>query len=213
MTDRRFARPRAIALAAVLGLAGMSGAARAETSGGYELTCTGVFAADASIDDLRAAFGAAMVTVEQVPGVEGTTEEATVLHAGTARRRLEVIWLDAAERRRPIQLTTRGSDWRYAGIGPGSTLDEVVRQNGAPIMISGFGWDLGGFVMSFGGGQFDAAPNGCRLTIRFAPAEGIPIPDRLEGDGVEIRSDDKALRKLKLKVEEISLGRSFPESQ
>lgn len=140
------------------------------------LACRGALAPDASAASLAARFGAANVTDGDIDVGEGETEPGTVVFAGDPASRLEVLWVDAAERRRPSAVMARRWDgqeisrWRTPrGVTLGLGLRAIERLNGRPFTLAGFGWDYGGGAEDWGGGRLASdQPAGCRLALRFS---------------------------------------------
>ena len=101
-----------------------------------------------------------------------------------------------------------GSHWKTAdGIGIGSTLAEVEKLNGKPFKLSGFDWDLGGFVNDFAGGALLKRAGGCRLGLRFEPGTGAiaNATAKVAGDK-RFSSADPDMRAAKPVVSEISIS-------
>jgi hypothetical protein len=202
-------------LAASLAAAWHASAAPAAEPGPAALVvaCTGPFARDADRAGLADRFGKENLRDEEVGGAEGDTSRATVLYPDDPRRRLEITWWDEAGQRRPATIRTReeASDWTVGGIGIGAGLADVAAANGAPIILSGFGWDYGGLVTDWGGGKLASAAgsteSGCRLQMGFSPQ--ADAPDAIMGDGVVLRSDEAAVLASRPAVVELGIG--WPE--
>jgi hypothetical protein len=91
--------------------------------------------------------------------------------------------------------------WHISGGIPfTSTLEELEKRNGRPFVFNGFGWDLGGFITSWVGGKLEKLLQGVRL---FVDCKG-PYPDRMNGDGVRLRSDDPDIRRLQCTTQVIN---------
>ncbi len=173
------------------------------------LACTGPFARDSSHDRLVAAFGAANVAFGKVDGPESSEHEATILFGSDPERRLEVTWRGAT-RSRPDVISFEGSGWVAPhGIRIGASLDAVVRRNGQPFRISGFGWDNAGLT-AFQRGRLAAVPGGCRIAVRFAPGVPEPLGRRFAPimGNREVRSDHPLMRAARPTVTEIFLSYS-----
>jgi hypothetical protein len=83
----------------------------------------------------------------------------------------------------------KGSPYKTAdGLKVGSTLDQLVRVNGKRISFSGFSWDYGGMISSFGKGKLD------KSNIYFDLGTEDLLPDGLLGE-VELHSDMPLVKK------------------
>jgi hypothetical protein len=201
-----------IVMATLLGMFGAVMAQAADPSpDNLVLSCSGPFAKESGAADLAAVFGAVNVREEEVGGAEGESVKATVLYPDDPKRRLEIAWWDEAARRRPSSVRAReeGSLWRVGGVGIGSDLDAAVAANAAPLTISGFGWDYGGMVTDWNAGRLPkTAGAGCVVQMGFSTeAAG---PDRIMGDGVVLRSDDRDIKAARPTVIDIGIG--WPEN-
>ena len=77
----------------------------------------------------------------------------------------------------------------------------------ADLRLSGFGWDFGGFAISWDNGALDAAQrHDCNLTMRFLPS-AESSPESVVGD-VELMSDMKDVIAAKPRVTELTI--SYP---
>jgi len=187
------------------------------------LTCEAPFNKDTTEADLIAAFGKENVAYKTVPGAEGMETNASVIFPNDPARQITVYWWDDNKRARPASVSVQadygadpdGADpwkteilWQTAeGLRIGSTIADVQKANARPFRISGFGWDYGGFAISWEGGALDAANrNDCNLLMRFAP-EGDQTPDGAQGD-VELMSDAGEIAASHARVTEFSI--SYP---
>ncbi len=187
------------------------------------LSCDAPFNKDTTETALIAAFGAENVEYKTVPGAEGMETNATVIFPNDPAKMLTVFWWDEDKRARPAAVTvqadfsaypedfnpwTRDIQWRTSeGLAIGSDIAAVEKANGKAFKISGFGWDYGGYAISWENGALDAeARNGCFLLMRFAPSAD-PIPDSAQGD-VELLSDSTEIAAAKPRVTEFSV--SYP---
>jgi len=76
-------------------------------------------------------------------------------------------------------------------------LDELQKLNGRPFLFNGFAWDFGGVVTSWDGGKLEKRWPGAKTHIVDCKGN---YPGTMMGDGVTLRSDDPALRKLDCSV-------------
>src|SRR5262249_26342846 len=111
----------------------------------------------------------------------------TIVFADDPSRRLEIIWSDAAQKRRPSRVILRGerSRWRLPHqITLGTTLRELERLNGRSFTLAGFGWDCAGVVISWSGGALERSlSRGVKLYLAPAPdARNRPEYGKVLGD-------------------------------
>ena len=209
--------------ALVLALAGTMLAMPAFAADTQTLTCEAPFNKNMTEADLVAAFGKENVEYKSVPGAEGMETNATVVFPNDPARRLTVHWWDEDKRARPAAVSVEadfGADpdgmnpWKteilwqtVEGLRIGSDLAAVEKANGKPFRLSGFGWDFGGFAISWDNGALDAAQrHDCNLTMRFLPS-AESSPESVVGD-VELMSDMKDVIAAKPRVTELTI--SYP---
>jgi hypothetical protein len=183
------------------------------------LSCAAPFTADATEASLKAAFGAENVEYKTVPGPEGTEMQATVIYPNDTARMVTVLWGDEANRARPVAITVQAdymadpegmNPWKTEilwktpeGLRVGSTTADVEKVNGKPFLMSGFGWDYGGFAMGWEGGALDSLPGGCSLSMRFSPT--ADTGPGATGD-TQVASDSPDMVAAKARVTEITIG-------
>lgn len=162
--------------------------------------------------DLVRAYGTAAVETARVELGEGETALGSALFADDPLRRVEILWSDTLERREPTRAILRGpaSLWKLPeGITLGTTLLELERLNGRPFLLAGFGWDYGGVVTSWEGGELERALAG-RVFVYLEPATGgrdSADYGSVLGDR-DFRSDLPAMRRLMPRVYQLYVG--FP---
>ena len=125
------------------------------------------------------------------------------------RNRLEIYWDEELDKDRPSFIRITGADgatdWATKeGITIGSKLSEVQAANGQAFELYGFGWDYGGYVSNWKGGQFNN-----NLGLRFEPPANAQVPADMLGETI-LSSDSEALQEIDPVVVEMSL--SFPLS-
>jgi hypothetical protein len=187
-------------------------AAQNDPAKDYVIACTGPFGKNATHADLEKAFGKANVTFGDVPGPEGSTEQASILFADDPERRVEIQWHDMEKRARPLAITVGNAEMKShwtapLGVKLGTRVEEIQKLAGKRFTISGFEWDLGGFAF-LQGTKLEKVAGGCSLSLRFTVENGIPEGKqykKLVGD-VKVRSDDKLLLGLKPKVQFFTVG-------
>ncbi|MGJ4893449.1 hypothetical protein ACQR2B_08285 [Bradyrhizobium oligotrophicum] len=171
------------------------------------ITCSSPVAATDSANSLKQRYGDEAV-VQDLPGAEGETYKGLVLFPRAMDRRIEVGFIDdkvATVSGLTLRDTAKTSRWSVAGITIGASLAAVQKANGKPFVVSGFGWDYGGFVTDFRNGTLGRIlPGGCSVTVRFGRDKDAPRA--LSGDGVKVSSDNPALVKFAPVVTEIGIN-------
>ncbi|WP_316196517.1 hypothetical protein [Bradyrhizobium sp. SZCCHNS3053] len=171
------------------------------------ITCTLPVAATDTAKSLKQRYGDEAV-VQDLPGAEGETYKGLVLFPRALDRRIEVAFIDdkiATVSGLTLRDTAKTSRWSVAGITIGASLAAVQKANGKPFVVSGFGWDYGGFVTDFKNGALGRIlPGGCSVTVRFGMDKDPPRA--LSGDGVKVSSDNPALVKFAPVVTEIGIN-------
>ncbi|WP_316194895.1 hypothetical protein [Bradyrhizobium sp. SZCCHNRI3052] len=171
------------------------------------ITCSSPVAATDSANSLKQRYGDEAV-VQDLPGAEGKTYKGLVLFPRAMDRRIEVGFIDdkvATVSGLTLRDTAKTSRWSVAGITIGASLAAVQKANGKPFVVSGFGWDYGGFVTDFKNGTLGRIlPGGCSVTVRFGRDKDAPRA--LSGDGVKVSSDNPALVKFAPVVTEIGIN-------
>jgi hypothetical protein len=115
--------------------------------------------------------------------IDGMYGEGVVLFPDHPRRRVEIYWEKEFDPKRPAYIRIEGdstgvSDWKTSnGITIGTPLADLVKLNGKAFDISGFGWDYGGFVTDWKGGNFNSS-----MMIRLEPA-GNEASAKVAGEG------------------------------
>lgn len=143
---------------------------------------------------LKARYGA-QAKLMKIHAAEGEMVNGMALWPNDPARRIDVFFAEVPGRKvETIRLTGTRSAWRIGGLGIGSRLDAVVKANGRPVRVGGFGWDYGGGVDPRGG-KLANWPGGCRLglVMDIGPEVTNP-PDNVMGDGLEMGSNSQALQ-------------------
>jgi len=157
------------------------------------LTCAAF--AEASLESLRARFGAPNVVDQKIPGPEGQDYDGTVLFPNDPARRVEISWRDPEHHDGVASATVTGVEGvRSLWTGPhGVTLGEAMAQveaaNGRAFQASGFDWDYGGMVTDWRGGAFAPGDN-CSVQVGFQPGAET---QQAEGEGA-YASDSAAMK-------------------
>jgi hypothetical protein len=102
-----------------------------------------------------------------------------------------------------IKIAEPGGNWvTEEGIKLGTTLDELVRLNGKPIEFSGFGWDYGGWIYSYGSGKLSKLDG--KMGICLGEPDDLTGLEGFEGDH-DCSTRDKRILGKGVKVAEITI--------
>jgi hypothetical protein len=184
--------------------------------GAEPIACTGVWSPQMSEKKLAAQFGAANVKRANIYVAEGNETPGTVVFPNDEKRRVEIVWRDGKRQKVEWLRIPSGSQWTtFAGIGIGTTLEEVEKRNGRAFKLYGFDWDYGGGVTDWRGGKLASTGTPCRMQITF----DVTVPDNpskaleraltaVSGDR-EILSSNANMRLVRPRVSAIVI--SFPE--
>jgi hypothetical protein len=110
--------------------------------------------------------------VDTIYVIDGYEDVGVVIFPNNPRNMVQVWWDNENDPQRPAFIriigdSTGTTDWKTPeGLTLGSSLAEVERLNGKPFQISGFGWDYGGRVMDWQGGNLRSSG----LSFVFTPA-------------------------------------------
>lgn len=184
-------------------------AAAAQNASPYpNIACAAPFAREATHASLTAAFGAPNVTYTDVPGPEGSTEKATVIHGPDPKRRLEISWADEEKRARILMIHIADKSTWIAPLGVriGSTLAEIEKLNGKPFKISGFDWDMGGHATFPPASPLSKVAGGCTVSVRFTyTVPNTKGASKITGDR-QVSSSLPEMRAAKPKVTDVYIG-------
>ncbi|HEX8492125.1 MAG TPA: hypothetical protein VF658_04730 [Pyrinomonadaceae bacterium] len=107
---------------------------------------------------LKRIYGRRNVRSTKVSLGEGEYESGTVIYPNDPNRIIEIVWKDPRRKRFPkrVQLSGEKSVWKTRhGISLGTSLKELERINGKPFVLTGFGWDYEGTIVSWEGGKLE----------------------------------------------------------
>lgn len=142
-----------------------------------------------TLADLERLYGKANIKAGPVPGPEGTTLQGAVLFPNDPNRTLTLIWKSGKSPATVGNMVISGKKtlWHTAeGITLGTPLRELERLNGGPFTLSGFGWDYGGTVLSWGdqGKLRERFQSRAGLVLRLQPAEAVSqsVYEQVMGD-------------------------------
>lgn len=181
-------------------------ASPASAPGIRPLTCAVPVKKGDTAASLKHRYGA-QARLMTIDGAEGEMLSGMALWPNDPARRIDVFFEDSPRKRvETIRLTDPRSRWRIAGLGVGSRLDAVLRANGRPVQIGGFGWDYGGGVDPRGG-KLAKWPGGCRIgLVMDVGRDVVDVPDGISGDGLVLRHDDPRLKAARPEVTKIFIS-------
>ncbi len=171
----------------------------------------GSITARTTLKDLETLFGKANVKVGKVPGPEGSEWDGVYLFPNQPEKKLKLIW---KEKGQPQTVSTAiiespKSVWHTVEtITTGTTLKALESLNKSPFTMSGFDWDYGGTVLSWGDtGRLRAKfQQNAGLVLRLTPGENADegLRSKVSGDQV-FSSSNPALQKLNPTVSEMQV--------
>ena len=171
----------------------------------------GPITAKSTLADLQKAFGAKNVKAGEIPGPEGTTLEGAVIFPLDTHRQVEVIWQETRQLPESVRISGRKTLWHTAeGVTLGTKLSELEKLNGAPITITGFGWDYGGTVIGWSekGALRKPFQKDGHVVLRLDPPDTPrteKLLDKVSGDQ-EFSSANPAMQKLNPTVSQMIVG-------
>lgn len=163
----------------------------------------GKITASSTPEQLEEAYGPEALSLQEIHLGEGEVAPGAVLFERKPPARVELVWT-SPERQGVARATVRGesSDWSTAqGITLGTELSRLQELNGKPFKLTGFGWDYGGTITSWEGGQLEALGS---LRLRVGVTGGQEIPQDLLGDH-EVASDAAGMAELGPRVTEMTM--------
>ena len=169
----------------------------------------GLITAQTDMAGLKKLYGDTNVKDERICGPECIDSvDVTVIYTGTVKEIL-VYWKDSAYHKTIGMLQAGGEGAPYhtgPGLKIGSTMQDLLQQNGQKINFSGFGWDYGGYIISYNKGALENSRIGFRLDL----VEGDT--NELLGD-TELNTDMPAVKKVLDKIQVYQLSLSFNKDQ
>lgn len=170
---------------------------------GRLLDCDSTFPPTLTAADLVKTYGPQNLGSGQIHTGEGRFHNVTVLFPHSVEDKLEIVWFDEAHKQAPAQVWIRSkrSRWRTkTGLTVGMDLRSVERLNGRPFVLSGFGWDYAGTVVSWRNGKLDPASR-CSVRATFAePRDESEISRQVAG-GRDFSSRHPGMRAVNPRVE------------
>lgn len=164
--------------------------------------------ASTSESDLIEQLGAENVRRDSFHVGEGFYEITTVLYPDDPTRRVYILWIDD-EHTIPdwVRVTDPESTWSISRIEMETSLTELEHLNNRSFQLTGFGWDYGGTIIGWNGGQLETAFPGILISLRLGLAEEVyESEDVLDilGDG-NFSSTHPVMQKLNPRVEQIGI--------
>ncbi len=170
-------------------------------------TSWGAIQKSTDYDGLIKIFGEVGVEDSTILGAEGIdTLLVTYIYPGTDKE-LIVHWRDSLHHRTIGFIETYQPNSPYQtekGLKIGSTLRRLLELNGQPINFTGFGWDYGGYIMSFNKGALDSS----KINYRMDALQDIP--QGLLGDS-EFNTDMPLVKENLDRIQVYSLMLNFYE--
>jgi len=172
------------------------------------VACSGAFSQDSSMVKLAMAFDSRNVTFVETE-VAGSKVASTIVYPKEPKRRLEVWWVNPANRSGTYLILINGqSTWTAPGdMRLGLTLDQMQKLNRKPFKLKGFDKDGTATISDWNGGALATIPGGCKSGVSFHadPKADADALSALPADH-EFSSDDAAMHAVKPVVSEILIG-------
>lgn len=169
----------------------------------------GMIEAGMSAAQIENLYGSDDFVATDIDAGEGTTEQGYLLFPGTVDE--VVIQLGPDKQPATAALRNERATWyttEFPGLAPGASLRELIDANGRNFVFRGFGWDYGGTVSDWRGGELE----GIHVRLNYATerigADGLDTT--LTGD-VPVRSNVATVESLDLRVQEIAIDISGKE--
>ncbi len=158
-------------------------------------------------EDLISKFGKENVEDETILIEEGSVEVKTTVLFKDTENELRIIWNEKGNPKK-LWFENIGAKWDVYGTKVGMELKWVTAINGISFQFNGFGWDRGGVVTNWNGGDLGRIFKNGTVTLGFdferAEQKNIDL-DKFMGDGVKLSSDDQNLIPLDIRVSKIEL--------
>jgi hypothetical protein len=140
----------------------------------------GLITAHSDFESLKRDYGAANILDTSICGPEcADTIAVTILFPNTPKEMI-VYWADGLYHKTVGMIGSSQPNSPYhnaKGLKIGSTLADLQREYGGRLDFSGFGWDYGGYINSYGEGALKNSHMNIRLDLANHPG-----PDSLYGD-------------------------------
>lgn len=159
-----------------------------------------------NLEELKAAYGEANVIDERICGPEcADSIDITRIYPNT-NKEVIVHWKENEYHKKVNMVECYAPNAPYhtvTGLGIGTTLKELLNQNGKKITFYGFGWDYGGYLSSFNGGSLDNTRLGFQLELAEQAWDNSLMGDK------EINTDMPAVKKNLDNIKVVKLTLSF----
>jgi hypothetical protein len=159
-----------------------------------------------NFEELVATYGEGNVIDERICGPEcADSIDITKVYPNT-NKELIVHWKEKEYHKMVSMVECYAEKAPYhtvTGLGIGTTLKELLNQNGKKITFYGFGWDYGGYLSSFNGGSLDNTRLGFQLELAEQAWDKSLMGDK------EINTDMPAVKKNLENIKVVKLTLSF----
>lgn len=164
-----------------------------------------------TLPELEKLFGKQNVKAGQVPGPEGSEWAGAYLFAGHPEKKIKLIWKEGSQPHTVgiAIIESAKSVWHTSEpISIGTSLRQLETLNQGPFTLSGFDWDYGGTVLSWGdhGKLRPKFQQNGGLIVRLAPPEQADeaLQMKVAGDQT-FSSSNPAMQKINPTVSEIQV--------
>lgn len=197
---------RLMVLAAGLSMVSAAVPARAPGPPSRVMTCAVPVKRGDTAASLQARYGK-QARLMKIHAAEGEMVNGMALWPNDPARRIDVFFAKRPGKRvETIRISEPKSRWRIGGLGTGSRLDAVVKANGRPVTVGGFGWDYGGGVDPRGG-ALARWPGGCQIGLVMDVDPNLAdVPDNIFGDGLVMQSNEARLKAARPVVTKIYIS-------
>ncbi len=160
---------------------------------------------DTNEKDLINMFGKNNVKTVKISASEemGTPEETVSYIFPNSLNEIHIRW----KNQRPwiITIYKQGTRWKMLeGNTVGTSLEEMIKINKKDFIIAGFGWEYGGWVSSWNGGEIEKKYKG-KIDMFFDEGSGTLKDEEFMGDKKRIKTDNIQLLRIKPKVKSLNI--------
>ena len=171
---------------------------------------TGAITSSASKVDLEKAYGVNNVRAIDVDVGEGMTEKGADIFPEDPKKKIEIIWKKKEKNPSRIQITGKESLWKTRdGISLGTTLKHLEKLNGKPFVLTGFGWDYAGTIISWNDGNLEKSKGLLMLRLDDSEASKLSAKEQTSVAGdKEFPSSNQVMQKINPEVYQMVI--TFP---
>ena len=165
----------------------------------------GPITAETSISTLKEIFGEKNIRTLDVSSEELDTGPKILTYIfPDDKNELRIQWKDETFKNPwVVAFNNKGTQWKTPeGITIGSSLEEVMRINKKDFILTGFGWEYGGWVKSWNDGELGKKYKN-KLSVFFDEGNGTIKGVEYIGDKRNLKSSDENLIKAELKVNSV----------